>query len=257
MGEALREIQLKFHSNNGLFDQQASERYPHASFVLSALYQDGPHVHMSFWVIGATRAEAAQMAVQWRNDSRLTEVSGPFEESHGFAFHASYPPTYSLVPTLASYHLFSFRCPMIARGQQFLTLIGNQEQLSNVMSDLERRGTVQILSARPLSQQSFSDAGGENVQAATLAGQQLRALVWARRCGYYNVPRKITATQIAEKMGISTQSFLYHLRRAESKVIIPAVDQMETNKATAIEAQKPPADPRAHDEVKGPVKRGR
>jgi predicted DNA binding protein len=54
-----------------------------------------------------------------------------------------------------------------------------------------------------------------------LSSRQQEALALARKLGYYEWPRKVTAGELADELGVAKTTFLEHLRRAESKLLDP------------------------------------
>jgi len=61
------------------------------------------------------------------------------------------------------------------------------------------------------------------VSTSTLFGnlttKQRRALITALDNGYYHMPRRATAGEIAEKLRVPRTSYVDHLRKAENKVL--------------------------------------
>lgn len=52
-----------------------------------------------------------------------------------------------------------------------------------------------------------------------LSDRQREAFILARREGYYRWPREVSATELADELGVSRTTFLEHLRKAEVKVL--------------------------------------
>lgn len=57
--------------------------------------------------------------------------------------------------------------------------------------------------------------------AARLSAKQREAFNLARECGYYDWPRKVSGSELAEKLDISKQTLFEHLGKAESKLLNP------------------------------------
>lgn len=61
----------------------------------------------------------------------------------------------------------------------------------------------------------------------TLSDRQREALLTAKKEGYYCWPREINAKEVAEEFGVTGPTFLEHLRKAEKKMIIPILQEIE------------------------------
>lgn len=60
--------------------------------------------------------------------------------------------------------------------------------------------------------------GGHGLRGADLTAKQRAALEVAHRQGYFERPRRTTATELAETLDISHSTFLQHLHRAQEKI---------------------------------------
>lgn len=59
----------------------------------------------------------------------------------------------------------------------------------------------------------------ESIETVTLTEKQKQLIRIAREMGYYNVPRTITTTELAKRLGISQSTLGEHLRKAEKNII--------------------------------------
>ena len=91
--------------------------------------------------------------------------------------------------------------------------------LSDVAAALEREhGDVSVRS-KIVSERSESDAGwGSPIESADLTEKQATALRAAYLHGYYEQPRKSSAAEIADSLGVAHSTYLQHLRTAQQKV---------------------------------------
>ncbi|MGD0423039.1 MAG: helix-turn-helix domain-containing protein [Candidatus Bathyarchaeia archaeon] len=64
-----------------------------------------------------------------------------------------------------------------------------------------------------------------------LTSKQRRALITALDKGYYHMPRKATAGEIAQKLGLPRTSYVDHLRKAENKVLQAVGSYLRLNPA--------------------------
>jgi predicted DNA binding protein len=59
---------------------------------------------------------------------------------------------------------------------------------------------------------------------SNLTSNQIKILNFAAKFGYYDYPRKITSDELAEKIGISKDTILENLRKAEKRIITKALN---------------------------------
>lgn len=64
-----------------------------------------------------------------------------------------------------------------------------------------------------------AETGDGVLRTDDLSERQREAFELARRRGYYQWPRKVTASELAEEMGVSKTTLLEHLRKAEAKLL--------------------------------------
>ena len=97
----------------------------------------------------------------------------------------------------------------------------SQADVRSLFGDLERLGTVKLVSRRALESASTKDTFV--VSAAGLLGcltkRQSLALLVALTQGYYQIPKKVTTDDIARSLGLPRSTYEDHLRKAESKTL--------------------------------------
>lgn len=80
---------------------------------------------------------------------------------------------------------------------------------------------VEVTSRNQVSEQSVHNS--LLISAGSLLGglteKQAKALVAAIDNGYFNLPRRANAMEIARRLGIPRTSFVDHLRKAQNKLI--------------------------------------
>lgn len=79
------------------------------------------------------------------------------------------------------------------------------------------------------------DRAGENADADQygITAPQREALVRALEAGYFDVPRRITLSQLADDLGISDQALSARLRRGQTNLVQNALDGDSDNDANA------------------------
>lgn len=230
----LSEVQIRFR-RPGAWLQETSERHPEVSFFVTSLYEAGEDVHLSIVVVPADATKIAALEHEWRADARIKNILGPYEDPRGARFHFVYSMEYSTYPILVQHNLFSFRFSAVTGGAQFLTVMAEASDVEGLVKDLERIGTVELVSVRKIS----PHASPENPTPLTplfrdLTEMQLRALILAYDRGYYSWPRKVTASQLAKGVGLTAPSFLHHLRLGESALIAASMRELGRREADRV-----------------------
>ncbi|MGO8805698.1 MAG: helix-turn-helix domain-containing protein [Candidatus Bathyarchaeia archaeon] len=101
-------------------------------------------------------------------------------------------------------------------GKVRVTLVGDSEQVKAL---LENRGVnYKVLS---LTDAKFSP----NSPISRLTEKQQEAISLAFRLGYFDTPRKISADELAQKLGLSSSTLAVHLRRAERRLLAEMLNE--------------------------------
>lgn len=103
-------------------------------------------------------------------------------------------------------------------GTARLTVVGEPEALNSVIDDIPAEVRLDI------------DHIGEYDSASVVPGvdltsRQLEAVEIAHQLGYYEVPRRGTVEEVAERLGCTPATASEHLRKAEQKVMGSLVDR--------------------------------
>ena len=101
----------------------------------------------------------------------------------------------------------------LSEDRYVTTVIGVHENLNRYVELLrEHVGKVESISMR----QAVYERGE---LLSILTDKQRQALVTAHRYGYYEYPRRINSTKLAEKVSISKPTLVQHLRKAEGRLM--------------------------------------
>ena len=108
-------------------------------------------------------------------------------------------------------------------GWEEYRVIGFREKDYKLMfEELNRLGPVQILRKRVIPDRSIRDFFVISVSSvfSEFTDRQVDSLLAALEYGYYQIPKKVTAEEIAFKHKVPRTTFEEHLRKAETKTFL-------------------------------------
>jgi predicted DNA binding protein len=90
-----------------------------------------------------------------------------------------------------------------------------------MFQELERIGQVRIIQKRVASEKSIRDTFVVSLNGvfSQLTEKQVDSFIAALEAGYYQIPKKVTTTEIAGRNRVPRTTYEEHLRKAESKVL--------------------------------------
>ena len=125
-------------------------------------------------------------------------------------------------------------------GWEEYRVIGFRENdYKRMFQELGQLGPVEILEKRVLPRKSLRDTFAISMSSvfSGLTDKQVNSIVAALEYGYYQIPKKATAEEIALKHHTPRTTFEEHLRKAESKILrsIAPYVRMYASSAHAVE----------------------
>jgi len=128
----------------------------------------------------------------------------------------------STSPVFEKYNFMEVPPTVMAGGWEHYRLIGFDERdLSGMLRRLDQIGTAEVLHKGTIKEGVTDDSFV--ISLSSLFGQltekQLKALVAAVEGGYYEIPKRVTAEELARQHKQPRTTFEEHIRKAESKVV--------------------------------------
>ena len=113
-------------------------------------------------------------------------------------------------------------------GWEYHRLVGfDDRDVKGVLKSLDRIGKTEVL--RKAASEGVTDDTfllSLNSLFGQLTEKQMRALVAAVENGYYEIPKRVTADELAKKHGQPRSTFEEHVRKAESKIVLAMAPYM-------------------------------
>ena len=107
-------------------------------------------------------------------------------------------------------------------GWEEYRVIGFRENdYKKMFQELGELGPVEVMQKKALAEKSLRDSFVISISSmfSELTDKQVGTLLSALEYGYYQIPKKMTAEEIAGKHKVPRTTFEEHLRKAESKVL--------------------------------------
>jgi len=101
--------------------------------------------------------------------------------------------------------------------------------VKELFGSLDRKARLEIISSRQLYNGEIHDSLCVSLSDlfSRLTEKQIKAFLGAYDSGYYRIPKKITAAELARKIHLSRTTFEEHLRKAENKVLSAIVPYLQ------------------------------
>lgn len=134
----------------------------------------------------------------------------------------------SIVPEIVNSAFMPIEPVHITGGREHWTVMVRADILAEAVEEMEADSDIEITSIHevdPTEGIAFADVI-DRVHD-DLSARQRELLFEARKAGYYNWPREVSACAVAEDVGISGSTLLEHIRRGEQKILQTVFEELE------------------------------
>jgi hypothetical protein len=151
----------------------------------------------------------------------LVEAQVLEKEKNGsfIIFLRSGPSLSSVLSVIGIESGFLFPPMGVKDGKIKFSFLGNESQVKSFMEGIDTIGLRYRVVM--LTDADFSPISPLN----QLTEKQRELLLTAYKSGYYDIPRKITSDQLANKVGLANSTVVEHLRKAEQRLLIHILEQ--------------------------------
>lgn len=234
----LKEVRFTFRHKN-CWLQETTERYPSVTLVISSVYQVREDIHVDLFVHAPRRQTIEAAFQEWSQDDRINKISKLYEGPKGVRYHVNYSAKSSIYPNIIHHTPLSLGAISMAGGIEYYSIVGFSEDVQHLLATLGQEGQVDVQSIKNL--QEVPETKNADLDPTVLEGltdKQVDALVFAHSQGYYNWPRVLSASDLADMLGLSSAAFLDHLRRAEARAVDAVVKSLRATDPARVEAIK-------------------
>ncbi|WP_049903913.1 helix-turn-helix domain-containing protein [Halococcus agarilyticus] len=207
---------------------KATDRFPGTHIVENSLYTAAGVIKGDFILICTGEASTDEFAAGI-DEYDVVESVTVLEQSRTRARTVvRYDRHSSIVPEIVNSEFMPIEPVHITGGKEHWTVLVRSDALSGVIESMRAEYDVELDAVETVDP-------GKNLQFTDmvdrihddLSKRQLESLFAAYDREYYNWPRGVSATEIAEDVGISGPTFLEHLRRGEQKVLPVVIDALQ------------------------------
>ena len=118
---------------------------------------------------------------------------------------------------------------VLAGGWEYHRLVGyDDNDLKGLLRGLDKIGATEVLHKKSVSEGMTDDAFLLSLSSlfGQLTEKQMKAMISAIEGGYYEIPKRITADELARKQGQPRSTLEEHIRKAESKIVLAMAPYM-------------------------------
>lgn len=236
----LKDLRFRFR-HQGCWLQETTERHPDVNLVASAIYLAGHEIHMNVTVHAPDDTSVEAAAAAWGADPRIKKVTRLGGGPRGARFHIAYTQPQSIYVHILQHSPVSMGAIRFAQGVEHYQITGESPDLQELVKVLGKHGTVDVVSIRDIKDVEPEISAG--AFTADLTDKQLEAIVLAHKNGYYQWPRSASASELAQRLGLSSSAFLDHLRHGEAKLVDAVLRDLAVREPGRIEALRGRASP--------------
>lgn len=197
-----------------------------------ALRADGtPMVHFD------AEGDVEAMAASFENHEAVSDVQ--FTETGGIGTcRASLEGECLLAPLIdAGFKPHEIR--LVDGVERLWGAVPSRERLADVIAVAREHGSVRLERATTMSEAPAAGGMPRDRPDARLTKRQREALLAATEMGYFEIPRRTNATEVAEELDISKSAFLDRLKRAQASLFEGLFSDGE-RRAAAVSGAEPP-----------------
>ena len=132
-------------------------------------------------------------------------------------------------PIIARHNFMEIPPTVLTGGWEYYRLIGfDDSNVKGLLRDLDKIGKIEVLHKKQVEQGVTDDAFLMSLSSlfGQLTGKQAKALLSALEEGYFEIPKRTTAEEIARKNKQPRSTYEEHIRKAESKIMFAIAPYM-------------------------------
>lgn len=225
--QTYRQLKLKiWHA--GCWTLEVTDAHPGTHIIEKSLHSSEDQIIADLILKTSTSKDLDPFIQSIEDHEVIEEVTVLKKDSARARVVAIYVSKESIVPEIVDSNFMPIEPVHITGGHEYWTVLTRADRLNDTLDNLRNDHNIDVMAINEISPSDgivFTDIIDEIYD--TLSDRQLEALLTAKREGYYSWPREVNAQEVAEEVGVTGPTFLEHLRKAERKMVVPLLEEIE------------------------------
>lgn len=224
---AYKQVQLELW-HPGCWTLQVTDEHAGTHVIEKSLYTSDELIKGDFILVSEGDAPMEPFINSISEHQAVEEVAVLKRSAGRARAVVNYQRDRSVLPQIVNSDFMPIERVHITGGREFWTVLVRESAVSENFERMEDEYNVDITAIKrvdPGDSLEFADA--VNHIHDNLSSRQRECLFQAKEEGYYNWPRDLTAKEVAEEVGVSSPTFLEHLRTGEQKILHAVLDELK------------------------------
>ena len=221
-----KQVRLKIW-HPGCWTLETTEELPGTRITENALYPSPEWITADLSLRTAGRVSIRKFIDTIETHKVVESVTVLTKLKHRARVLVVYDADSSIVPQIVDADFVPIEPVSIADGFEHWTVMARSDRFGEHIHTLQRDFKVEIESINGFTSDSdIAFAGPIDRIGHALSSRQIECLLEAFHAGYYDWPREVAASDVAETLDISNPTFLEHLRLAEAKIMDIVIEDL-------------------------------
>jgi predicted DNA binding protein len=212
----------------GCWTLAVTDEHDGTHLIEKSLYTADDVIKGDFVLVGRGQAVVDDV-VETIDGNEVVHDVAVLKQSDGRArIVVNYERESSIVPQIVNSDFMPIEPVHITGGEEYWTVLVRASVLPDVVEQMEDDFDVEMNSITEVDPKeciTFPDVVDRIHD--DLSPRQRELMFEARKAGYYNWPRRVSANDVAARTDISASTFLEHIRRGEQKILRSVFEELE------------------------------
>lgn len=225
--DAYKQVELTLW-HPGCWTLNATDEHEQTHLIEKSLYEASEVIKSDFILVSKGPSAVEDVITTIDSYDVVFDVTVLKHSENRARIVVTYTAESSIVPEIANSNFMPIEPVHITGGQEYWTVLVRASKLADSIEKMEEDYDVRLQSISkvdPTESIAFADVI-ERIHE-DLSSRQRELMFEAHEMGYYNWPRDVAATDIAEETDISGSTFLEHIRRGEQKILQLVFKELE------------------------------
>ncbi|UPV76027.1 helix-turn-helix domain-containing protein [Halorussus limi] len=229
-GVSYKQVELDLWHPN-CWTLEVTDDFPNTHLIEKSLYPADDQIKGDFLLVSEGETDIETFVEAIDDHPVVDEVAVLKQSGERARVVVNYDRANSIVPDIVNSEFMPVEPVHITGGTEHWTVLVRADRLGDVVEAMQAEYDVDVNSIREADpRESVEFADFVDQVEDRLSERQTESLLSARRIGYYNWPRDVSADAVADCLDVSKPTVLEHLRKGEQKVLNLCIDELERRK---------------------------